>query len=62
MADNEQAEIAADEQLLSSLGYKQELKRTLRLFSMFAISFSVISVTTGLFTNFEFSTAHFGPA
>src|SRR5215813_5845261 len=62
MADNEQAEIAADEQLLSSLGYKQELKRTLRLFSMFAISFSVISVTTGLFTNFEFATAHFGPA
>jgi amino acid transporter len=62
MADNEQAEIAADEQLLSSLGYKQELKRTLRLFSMFAISFSVISVTTGLFTNFSFATSHFGPA
>jgi amino acid transporter len=62
MADNEQAEIAADEQLLSSLGYKQELRRTLKFFSMFAISFSVISVTTGLFTNFAFATSEFGAA
>lgn len=62
MADHEQEIAAADEQLLSSLGYKQELKRTLRLFSMFAISFSVISVTTGIFTNFAFATSEFGAA
>jgi amino acid transporter len=62
MADNEQAQAQADEQLLSRLGYKQELKRTLRLFSMFAISFSVISVTTGIFTNFAFATSEFGAA
>lgn len=62
MADNEQAQAQADEQLLSALGYKQELKRTLKLFSMFAISFSVISVTTGIFTNFAFATSEFGAA
>src|SRR5579875_3390236 len=62
MADNEQAQAQADEQLLSSLGYRQELKRTLKLFSMFAISFSVISVTTGIFTNFAFATSEFGAA
>lgn len=62
MADNDQAQVQADEQLLSSLGYKQELKRTLKLFSMFAISFSVISVTTGIFTNFAFATSEFGAA
>lgn len=62
MADNERAQAQADEQLLSAMGYKQELKRTLRLFSMFAISFSVISVTTGIFTNFAFATSEFGAA
>jgi amino acid transporter len=67
MADNEQnvthpTEHYADEQLLTSFGYKQELKRTLKLFSVFAISFSVISVTTGIFTNFAFATSEFGPA
>lgn len=62
MADSEQATAQADEQLLTSFGYKQELKRTLKLFSIFAISFSVISVTTGIFTNFSFATSEFGPA
>lgn len=62
MAKNEQTATQADEQLLSSFGYKQELKRTLKFFSIFAISFSVISVTTGIFTNFSFATSEFGPA
>jgi amino acid transporter len=60
MADNEAEVASADEQLLRQLGYKQELKRTLKFFSMFAISFSVISVTTGIFTNFAFATSEFG--
>src|ERR1700685_1708146 len=62
MTDNDQAQHHEDEQLLKSLGYKQELKRTLKFFSMFAISFSVISVTTGIFTNFAFATSEFGAA
>jgi amino acid transporter len=62
MADNDHDVAAADEELLSRLGYKQELKRTLKFFSMFAISFSVISVTTGIFTNFAFATSEFGAA
>ncbi len=62
MADTEHSIAHADEQLLTSFGYKQELRRTLKLFSIFAISFSVISVTTGIFTNFAFATTEFGPA
>jgi amino acid transporter len=60
--ENTESSNAADEQLLTQFGYKQELKRTLKLFSMFAISFSVISVTTGIFTNFAFATSEFGAA
>ena len=60
--ENTEGSNAADEQLLTQFGYKQELKRTLKLFSMFAISFSVISVTTGIFTNFAFATSEFGAA
>jgi len=62
MSENTQGSAHADEQLLTSFGYKQELRRTLKLFSIFAISFSVISVTTGIFTNFAFATTEFGPA
>ena len=62
MADTEHDVAHADEQLLTSFGYKQELRRTLKLFSIFAVSFSVISVTTGIFTNFEFATSEFGAA
>src|ERR1700691_1534532 len=62
MAVNEQQVAQGDEQLLSRFGYKKELQRTLKFFSIFAISFSVISVTTGIFTNFAFATSEFGPA
>ena len=51
-----------DEELLSNFGYKQELHRSLKMFSMFAISFSVISLTTGIFTNFQFAISHYGAA
>ena len=43
-------------------GYKPELRRTLRFFSMFAISFSIISITTGIFLNYGFGLTHWGPA
>jgi amino acid transporter len=51
-----------DEQILASFGYKQELRRALKLFSLYAVAFSIISITTGIFTNFGFGLAHLGPA
>ena len=41
-----------DEALLAKLGYKQELNRSWSGFSNFAISFSIISILAGCFTNF----------
>ncbi|EOA23786.1 hypothetical protein CARUB_v10017000mg [Capsella rubella] len=38
---------------LKELGYKQELKRDLSVFSNFAISFSIISVLTGITTTYN---------
>src|SRR5207247_855970 len=35
---------------LAKFGYKQELKRTLGVFSSFAVAFSYISPSTGIFT------------
>ncbi len=51
-----------DEQTLERFGYQQELKRTLGYFSSFALSFSVISVTTGLFANYGNGLRIAGPA
>jgi amino acid transporter len=53
---------AADERILERFGYRQELKRTLGYFSSFALSFSVISVTTGLFANYGDGLRRAGPA
>ncbi len=48
--------------LVTQAGYQPELRRTLRTFSMFAIAFSIISITTGIFLNFGFGLTWFGPA
>src|SRR6202046_4974247 len=58
------AQLAADpsESVLQRAGYKPELRRSLRFFSMFAIAFSVISITTGIFLNYGFGITHWGPA
>ena len=55
---------AADsaEAVLERAGYKPELRRSLRFFSMFAIAFSIISITTGIFLNYGFGLAYSGPA
>src|SRR3954452_15370373 len=37
---------------LAQYGYKQELKRSLNIFSSFAVAFSYISPATGIFTLF----------
>ena len=48
--------------VLERAGYKPELRRSLRFFSMFAIAFSIISITTGIFLNYGFALSYWGPA
>jgi len=43
-------EVDRDAKDLAQFGYKQELKRTLGVFSSFAVAFSYISPSTGIFT------------
>jgi amino acid transporter len=50
------------ETVLEQAGYKPELRRSLRFFSMFAIAFSIISITTGIFLNYGFGLSYWGPA
>ncbi len=45
-------DLTRDEQDLAGFGYKQELKRSLGVFSSFAVAFSYISPSTGIFTLF----------
>src|SRR5260370_34801756 len=52
----------SDEGINQSFGYKQELRRALRLFSLYPVAFSIISITTGLFANYGFGLAHLGAA
>ncbi|HTF51677.1 MAG TPA: amino acid permease [Pseudonocardia sp.] len=42
-------------------GYRQELHRVLRLFAVFSVAFSVVSITTGIFLNYAFGLTHLGP-
>ena len=51
----------ADEAHLARLGYKQELNRSWSGFSNFAISFSIISILAGCFTNFGAGFNNGGP-
>ena len=50
--DETPAEAASDEAELAHFGYTQELKRSLGLFSSFAVAFSYISPSTGIFALF----------
>ena len=52
----------ADASELSKLGYAQELLRAMGGFSSFALSFSIISVLTGIVTTFGVAIAGGGPA
>jgi amino acid transporter len=54
--------VDSTEAVLERAGYKPELKRSLRFFSMFAIAFSIISITTGIFLNYGFALSYWGPA
>jgi len=51
-----------DEQQLHSLGYAQELRRGMRTFSNFAVSFTIISILSGCLTLFAFAMNTGGPA
>ncbi|MGH3398274.1 MAG: amino acid permease [Streptosporangiaceae bacterium] len=50
------------EAIVERAGYRPELRRSLRFFSMFAIAFSIISITTGIFLNYGFGLSYWGPA
>jgi amino acid transporter len=54
--------LLTDDDVLRRFSYKAELKRTLGWFASFAVAFSFISVTTGIFTNFSFVLQTAGPA
>lgn len=60
MAEAE-APLSDDDELLASLGYKQELSRSWSSFSNFAISFSIISILAGCFTTFGQAWNNGGP-
>jgi amino acid transporter len=50
-----------DDALLPTFGYKQQFVRSLRHFESFAVAFSFISITTGIFTTFGFALTTGGP-
>ena len=52
---------ADDQQVMSSFRYAQELRRTIRFFGSFAVAFSFISITTGIFDNFKSLLENSGP-
>src|SRR6266567_7829953 len=55
-------ELDRDSADLAKFGYKQELKRTLGVFSSFAVAFSYISPSTGIFTLFFLAVTTIGGA
>jgi amino acid transporter len=54
-------QMGEDERRLAELGYKQDLHRSWSGFSNFAISFSIISILAGCFTNFGAGFNNGGP-
>jgi amino acid transporter len=54
-------ELSEDEKHLAKLGYRQDLHRSWSGFSNFAISFSIISILAGCFTNFGAGFNNGGP-
>src|SRR5580692_6444714 len=50
-----------DDALLPHFGYKQQFVRSLHHFESFAVAFSFISITTGIFTTFGFALTVGGP-
>lgn len=61
ISDHSVLELTEDEKHLAKLGYKQDLNRSWSGFSNFAISFSIISILAGCFTNFGAGFNNGGP-
>src|SRR5689334_22738374 len=61
MAVTEDPNVDADAKRLAEMGYKQDLTRSWSGFSNFAISFSIISILAGCFTNFGVAWYSGGP-
>ena len=53
---------SSDTDRLHELGYAQELRRGMRTFSNFAVSFTIISILSGCLTLFYFAMNVGGPA
>ncbi|KAL5553059.1 hypothetical protein UlMin_040460 [Ulmus minor] len=51
----------ADDSRLNQLGYKQELRRSLSAISNFSVTFSIVSVLTGLSTTYSMGLTYGGP-
>lgn len=47
---------------LKRFGYQQSLRRTMGAFSSFALAFSILSINTGIFANFQSGIRQVGPA
>ena len=62
MSDRPSGSISADEEKLHSMGYAQELRRGMKTFSNFAVSFTIISILSGCLTLFLFAMNTGGPA
>lgn len=54
--------VDADVAYLEKLGYKQELDRSLGLFSAFGVQFTSIAIASGIFTTLIVGLGFFGPA
>jgi amino acid transporter len=62
--DNQELSSVAehDEAVLGDFGYESQLKRTLRPFAVFGVAFSVMSITTSVYTVLGYGLGKFGPA
>src|SRR5260370_23876125 len=59
LAEDQQSGYA--EEALQKYGYRPEFRRELKRFASFAIGFSFISITTGIFTTYGYVLANSGP-
>src|SRR3954469_3606844 len=46
----------------SGFGYAEQFPRVLRKFALFAVAFSIVSITTGIFVNYSYGLVQLGPA
>lgn len=47
---------------MDEIGHTPQLPRVLRRFALFAVAFSIVSITTGIFLNYSYGLTQMGPA